>query len=94
MGIIPKKYKEICYRFFIIYYKWNICFLSVFWAFFHSSLSASIAIGGVWPPAGITPLDPYSIPMLNTFLLVSSGGFITYGHHALMQGKEKMLYEE
>jgi len=64
-------------------------FLSVFWAFFHSSLSASIAIGGVWPPAGITPLDPYSIPMLNTFLLVSSGGFITYGHHALMQGKRK-----
>jgi len=27
--------------------------------------------------------------MLNTFLLVSSGGFITYGHHALMQGKRK-----
>ena len=48
-------------------------FLSVFWAFFHSSLSPSIEIGGSWPPVGITPLDPFAIPLLNTFLLLSSG---------------------
>jgi Cytochrome c oxidase subunit III len=48
-------------------------FLSVFWAFFHSSLSPSIEIGGSWPPLGITPLDPFAIPLLNTFLLLSSG---------------------
>jgi len=64
-------------------------FLSVFWAFFHSSLSPSIVIGGTWPPAGIKPLDPFSIPMVNTLLLVSSGAFITYGHHALMKGSRK-----
>ena len=61
-------------------------FVSVFWAFFHSSLSPAIEIGGIWPPQGITPLDAFAIPLLNTMLLLSSGAFITYGHHALLQG--------
>jgi len=64
-------------------------FLSVFWAFFHSSLSPAIEIGGVWPPQGITALDPFAIPLLNTILLLSSGAFVTYSHHALIQGDRK-----
>jgi cytochrome c oxidase subunit 3 len=68
-------------------------FLSVFWAFFHSSLSPTIEIGGAWPPLGITPLDPFAIPLLNTFLLLSSGAFITYGHHALIAGNRKAAIE-
>jgi cytochrome c oxidase subunit 3 len=62
-------------------------FLSVFWAFLHSSLSPAIEIGGIWPPLGVSPLNPYAIPLLNTFLLLSSGATITYGHHALIGGK-------
>lgn len=64
-------------------------FLSVFWAFFHSSLAPTIEIGGSWPPIGITPLDPFSIPLLNTLLLLSSGAFVTYGHHALIAGDRR-----
>jgi cytochrome c oxidase subunit 3 len=67
----------------------GFAFLSIFWAFFHSSLTPSIEIGGSWPPLGITPLDAFSIPLVNTFLLLSSGGFITYGHHALIAGNRK-----
>ena len=30
-----------------------MAFVSIFWAYFHSSLSPAIEIGGVWPPLGI-----------------------------------------
>lgn len=61
-------------------------FFSVFWAFFHASLSPDIAIGGTWPPLGIDALDPFGIPALNTFILLSSGAYITYSHHGLIKG--------
>ncbi len=66
-----------------------MAFFSVFWAFFHSSLSPDINIGSSWPPYGIDALDPFGIPLLNTILLLSSGAFITYSHHALIQGNRK-----
>ena len=61
-------------------------FLSVFWAYFHSSLAPTIELGSSWPPLGIQALDPFAIPLLNTILLLSSGATITYAHHALIQG--------
>lgn len=64
-------------------------FFSIFWGLFYSSLSPAVEIGGVWPPLGISPLDAFSIPLLNTFLLLSSGGFITWAHHALIAGDRK-----
>lgn len=58
-------------------------FLSIFWAFIWSSLSPTVELGSQWPPVGVTPLSPITVPLLNTILLVSSGATITYAHHAL-----------
>ena len=65
-------------------------FLSVFWAYFHSALSPTVEIGGCWPPQGINPLNAFAIPLTNTILLLSSGSFITYAHHALLKGDRKI----
>jgi cytochrome c oxidase subunit 3 len=61
-------------------------FISIFWAFFHSSLAPTVELGAHWPPAGIEALNPWEVPLLNTVILLSSGATVTYAHHSLIQG--------
>lgn len=70
-------------------------FFAFFWAFFNSSLAPGIELGCIWPPELIKPFNPWSVPLLNTLLLVLSGVTITYAHYALItksNGENLKLY--
>nr|YP_010852722.1 cytochrome c oxidase subunit III [Provespa barthelemyi]WGL39462.1 cytochrome c oxidase subunit III [Provespa barthelemyi] len=60
-------------------------FISMFWTYFHASLSPSIEIGMLWPPKNIIMFNPYDIPLLNSIILITSGMTITWSHHSLME---------
>jgi len=64
-------------------------FFAFFWAFFASSLSPSLEIGGIWPPPGIDVLNPWEVPLLNTVILLLSGATCTWSHNAIVLGDRK-----
>lgn len=63
-------------------------FISLFWAFFHSSSSPNVEIGRIFPPLIIAPFPVEEIPLLNTIILLSSGGTLTAAHHYLLEKKK------
>jgi len=68
-------------------------FVSFFWAYLHYSLSPDPLLGGCWPPSGIVPVDPWSLPWLNTCLLLSSSATVTWAHASLLcsNGRETFI---
>nr|YP_009679845.1 cytochrome c oxidase subunit III [Timarete posteria]QDH12176.1 cytochrome c oxidase subunit III [Timarete posteria] len=64
-------------------------FFAFFWGFFHSALAPTPQIACTWPPPGITPIDPFSVPLLNTAVLLASGFTVTWAHHGLLASSRK-----
>ena len=59
-------------------------FVSFFWAFYDATLSPTVEIGLTWPPKGISPLSVYSVPLLNTVILLTRGITVTWAHHSII----------
>lgn len=66
-------------------------FFSFFWTFFHSSLSPTTQIGGIWPPLEIVVLNTWEVPALNTAILLTSGASITWAHYALLKNDREQV---
>jgi cytochrome c oxidase subunit 3 len=67
-------------------------FFAFFWAFFHSSIAPVYNIGGVWPPKAISTISAYTVPLTNTFILLTSGATVTWAHHALLARAKTTYY--
>jgi len=67
-------------------------FFSVFWAFFYASLAPNIEIGCVFPSVGIVAFNPWSIPLLNTLILLTSGISLTWSRHSIVEGDRKNTF--
>ena len=74
-------------------------FVAWFWAFFDVSLNPADPVqvartaytGGQWPPEGVTVFDPWSLPLLNTLILLTSGSTVTWAHHSLIHNDRRGL---
>ena len=64
-----------------------IFFFSFFWAYFHRRLSPTIELGFIWPPILIKSFNPFTVPLLNTTILLTSGLSVTWAHHRLLKGE-------
>jgi cytochrome c oxidase subunit 3 len=64
-------------------------FFAFFWAFFSSAFNPAEAIGYVWPPKGLSVINPFELPLLMTMLLLLSGCTVTWAHHAILAGHKE-----
>ncbi len=72
-------------------------FVAWFWAFFGSAIDPSDPqvvgrldfTGGIWPPKGTEVLDPLRLPLMNTFVLVTSSFAVNVAHDDLREGNRQ-----
>ncbi|HTH17022.1 MAG TPA: cytochrome c oxidase subunit 3 [Magnetospirillum sp.] len=65
-------------------------FAAFFWAFFNAAIGVNPSVTE-WPPHGIQPMHTWSIPFINTLILLSSGYAVHRAELGLKVGHRNML---
>jgi len=80
---------EVCLRVAILLFilREIFFFFRFFWAFFDAAMAPTVEYGLNWPPKGILPISFYSVPLLNTIILLTSGVRVTWAHHSLTRNE-------
>ena len=69
-------------------------FVAWFWAFFWYALNPADPqtyglldfSGGIWPPKGTEVINPLALPLMNTFVLLTSSAAVNVAHDELREG--------
>ena len=65
-------------------------FFSFFWRYFWYRNQIILNTGIKFPPIGVTTINPYTIPFLNRFTLLSSGVSVTWAHHIVNKNHKRV----
>ncbi|MBB4287177.1 cytochrome c oxidase subunit 3 [Roseospira goensis] len=65
-------------------------FVAFFWAYFHNAFLFSPVVER-WPPGDMAVFDPWGLPLINTVVLVTSGGVLMWGRGGLDTGDRRRL---
>ena len=72
-------------------------FVAWFWAFFWNALDPANPqtyglldfSGGIWPPKGTEVINPLALPLMNTFVLLTSSAAVNVAHDELREGNRR-----
>ncbi len=68
-------------------------FFAFFWAYFWGALVPPETVAAPWPPPDVQPVETWSIPFLNTLLLLLSGATVTWAHHAVKENDQRTAFK-
>nr|QYC94846.1 cytochrome c oxidase subunit 3 [Amblyseius tsugawai] len=77
-------YKGMKYSMMLFILSEILFFLSFFWTMFYEALAPELELGLIWPPQGVSALNPMQMPLLNTLILLSSGATVTWAHYYIL----------
>ncbi len=77
IGIILFILREVCF------------FAGFFWRFFHYSFIPALECGDVWPPFSLRAVNPFSVPLLNTVVLLRRGATVTFSHIRIINNTKR-----
>jgi cytochrome c oxidase subunit III len=76
------------YGFFLFLLREFMFFFGIFWFFFDVCLNPNIDFGNFWNVVGLEFINPFGLPLLNTFLLLGRARVLTYSHNLILKNKK------